>query len=175
MRSEESRKKNKQNELWKRSGDKIFLNIDKVRRVYVFQRVCPREMSKGNVNVPERTVQFMNSEEAVGAMCRRGSRVRKGRGNETRDISDFVDFRERRERVLISALTTYTIPHPPIFLSIDTSAGYPAHPYFPFRGPANLSRLHIYVSVWDSEVRGQLTFIHFNTRLTLRVVTHCAS
>ena len=70
-------------------------------------------MSERNVQgeceyVPERTVQFMNSEEAVGAMCRRGSRVRKGRGNETRDISDFVDFRERRERVLINGPFIFT-------------------------------------------------------------------
>ena len=33
--------------------------------------------------------------------------MRKGRGNETRDISDFVDFRERRERVLISVHTVH--------------------------------------------------------------------
>ena len=63
-------------------------------------------MSERNVQgeceyVPERTVQFMNSEEAVGAMCRRGSRVRKGRGNETRDVADLVEFREWRERMLI--------------------------------------------------------------------------
>ena len=64
-------------------------------------------MSERNVQgeceyVPERTVQFMNSEEAIGAMCRRGLRVRKGRGNKTRDVSDFVEFRGWQERVLIN-------------------------------------------------------------------------
>ena len=44
----------------------------------------------------------MNAEKAVGVICRRGSRVRKGRGNETRDVSDFVEFRGWRERVLIN-------------------------------------------------------------------------
>ena len=38
--------------------------------------------------------------------------MRKGRGNNTRDVSDFVDFRERRERVLISVLAaSYGIGH----------------------------------------------------------------
>ena len=49
----------------------------------------------------------MNAEKAVGAMCRRGSRVRKGRGNETRDVSDSVEFRGWRERVLINVVSMY--------------------------------------------------------------------